>query len=133
MINLTGKDIAIYSTDDVIKTPGRASTYQLRNSHQAPRPLVVFRSHGVVRPHSTVEYEEVAPGVKVLVQRYMSVDNPLGAVPTQVESSKFIVTNLFAGVARGLGLLDLEFYTIYGLVVDPETGRKVGCLGLEAK
>ena len=126
MINLTGKTINIYAPEAVER--GRNHKHQLLRGHS---PILSIPSLGFVKPYSSVSTEDLEVGKAswpILVQRYEAVDNPCVDFPNETQ---FIVTNLYAGVARSLGLLDIELYTIYGLVISG--GDCVGCLGLEAK
>lgn len=126
MINLTGKDITFYNVNSV--RPGGRGTYI---AEPDAVPSLVLESTGFVKPYSTVEQESLGD-IMIPVQRYCSVDNPMRFIRSQDEDRSFIVTNLYAGVARSLGMLDVQLYTVYGLVVDQD-GKRLGCLGLEAK
>jgi hypothetical protein len=132
MINLTNKTIKFYAPEQTTHTP---AGLMLRSEAEALNPILVLPSQGEVRPYSVIT-SEIIMGSPIVIQRYKSVDNPATHFPND---KQFIVSNLYASVARSLGLLDLELYTVYKLIRGVINGPKmfprheVGCLGLEAK
>lgn len=129
IINLTGRKITIYGADSLAQAPGGGRAPGPAHLGANARPLFSLESQGYVKPYSRVVREEVC-GHEIVMQRYESVDNPAAMFP---DCKRFIVSNLYASVARSLGIFDLELFTVYRLIKDASNSEELGCLGLEAK
>jgi hypothetical protein len=135
LINLSGKTIKVYSPMSC--RYGHKGRIELINNME--QPILELPSVGHLVPQSEVD-EEFVNGVPVIVQNYYSVDNPALYLDSSAspENTGIVVSNLYASVARSLGVLDIKMYTLYKLVHRASEGGNsrpevVGCLGFESK
>lgn len=129
LINLSGKQIRVFSQQSCVQTKKRIELIDIFQE-----PILELEPSGLLRPYSNIE-EKAVNGAPVVVQNYYAVDNPAGYIDQSTDG--VIVTNLYASVARSLGLLDVQLFTVYRLVFAPSSGSSrsnvVGCLGFESK